>query len=145
MALLTSGLFGGLAIERWRAQHPAITDRLEQEPVRSTPTPQARAAPRARARGVSARCEEPSAAAGPARPNPPRLDLNRATPGELARAAGISWRLAARIVAARDGAEGREAPRDAPDETGVVPGTEPSEPDPPGPGPPVPATDVETP
>jgi hypothetical protein len=39
----------------------------------------------------------------------PRFDLNRATPGELARLAGISWGLAARIIAAREAFEGRDS------------------------------------
>jgi hypothetical protein len=145
VALLAAGLFGGLAIEPWRAEHPAIADRLEQESVRPTPAPQARAAPRTRARSVPARCEEPSAAAGTGRSGPPRLDLNRATPGELARAAGISWRLAVRIVAARDSVEGQAAPRDAPEGTGAVSGTEPLESDPSGTGTTEPAPDAETP
>ena len=42
-------------------------------------------------------------------PARPRLDLNRATPGELARVARISWRLAARIVAARDAFEAQDS------------------------------------
>jgi hypothetical protein len=51
-------------------------------------------------------------ARGPAEPASPAsgLDLNRATPRELARLAGISWSLAARIVAARDGV-GLDTPR----------------------------------
>jgi hypothetical protein len=59
----------------------------------------------------------------------PRLDLNRATPGELARVAGISWRLAARIVAAREAFEGREDRRTDPDGAGPPAVSEPSPPD----------------
>src|SRR5262249_33571382 len=76
---------------------------------------QVRAAPRPRPRGLPPRCEEPPVAPVVARPDIPRLDLNRATPGELARLAGISWRLASRIVAAREAFEGRDPPRSAPD------------------------------
>ena len=61
-----------------------------------------------------------------ARSDIPRLDLNRATPGELPRLAGISWRLASRIVAAREVFEGRDPPRAAPD--GDSAGAEPVEP-----------------
>jgi hypothetical protein len=108
VALLAAGLFGGLAVERWRNHHPALADRLEAEPARPSTTVSA-AADRGRARAA---CR--LAASSRLRPSPPgsriapRLDLNRATPGELARVAGISWRLAARIVAARDAFEGGE-------------------------------------
>jgi hypothetical protein len=123
VALLAAGLFGGLAVERWRARHPATADRLETEPVRLTTPAPVQSAPRFRSRVVAARCEEPGARgrrfgwvdAGPASP---RLDLNQATPGELARVAGISWRLAARIVAAREAFEGRGDRRAEPDGAG---------------------------
>jgi hypothetical protein len=112
VALLAVGLLGGLAIERWRARHPATADRLEAEPVRLTAPLPGSSGPRGRPRSVIARCEEPRDPAGRQtgigrRETPPRLDLNRATPGDLARVAGISWRLAARIVAAREAFEGR--------------------------------------
>ncbi|MCI0546529.1 MAG: helix-hairpin-helix domain-containing protein, partial [Candidatus Rokubacteria bacterium] len=124
VALLAAGLFGGLAVQRWRARHPATVDRLEAEPVRLTTPAPVQSVPRFRSRSVTARCEEPgtrgrrfgSVSAGPASP---RLDLNRATPGELARVAGISWRLAARIVAAREAFEGREYRRTEPDGVGA--------------------------
>ena len=112
VALLAAGLFGGLAVERWRARHPVTADQLETEPVRLTSPAPVQPVSRFRPRSVAARCEEPGVtgrrfapvSAGPVRPG---LDLNRATPGELARVAGISWRLAARIVAARETFEGR--------------------------------------
>lgn len=134
VALLAAGLFGGFAVERWRARHPAIADRLEAEPARLTSSAPGRSAPRLHPRSVPARCEEPGARAsrlgwsdsGPVRP---RLDLNRATPGELARVAGISWRLAARIVAAREAFEGGEDSRTDPDGAGPPTVTEPSAPD----------------
>ena len=134
VALLAAGLFGGLAVERWRARHPVIADRLEAEPVRPTSPAPVQSASRPRPRGVTARCEEPGVRAsrlgwsdaGPARP---RLDLNRATPGELARVAGISWRLAARIVAAREAFEGREDRQTDPDGAGPPTASEPSPPD----------------
>jgi hypothetical protein len=120
VALLAAGLFGGLAVERWRAHYPASADRLETEPARLTSPAQVQSAPRFRSRSVATRCEEPGAGgrrfgslnAGPVNL---RLDLNRATPGELARVAGISWRLAARIVAARETFEGRGPRRTGPD------------------------------
>jgi hypothetical protein len=106
VVLLAGGLFAGLAVERWRARQPALAERLEAEPRRMTSVAVQRSR-QPRPRSVAARCEESAttvvrpawAATSPARP---RLDLNRATPGELARVARISWRLAARIVAARD-------------------------------------------
>ena len=135
VALLAAGLFGGLAVERWRARHPAIADRLEAEPARPTSSAPVQSAPRPRPRSVPVHCEEPGARAsrlgsvtmgGPVRP---RLDLNRATPGELARVAGITWRLAARIVAAREAFEGREDWRTDPDGTGPPTVSPPSAPE----------------
>ena len=113
VALLATGLFGGLAIERWRARQPVIADRLEAEPARPASAAPAQSAPRGRSRSAPARCEEPGIRVSQTgwrdtAPATPRLDLNRATPGELARLAGISWRLAARIVDAREAYEGRE-------------------------------------
>jgi hypothetical protein len=107
VTLLAAGLFGGLLVERWRARHPATAEELEAEPVRKASPPPVAAAPRLRARTIGTRCEDPGPRAwrggrGSAVSPGPRLDLNRATPAELARLAGISWRLAARIVAARD-------------------------------------------
>jgi hypothetical protein len=121
VALLAAGLFGGLAVERWRARHPVIADRLEAEPARLKSSPPIPSAPRTRPRSVPVHCEAPGARGsrfggvnmgGAVRP---RLDLNRATPGELARVAGISWRLAARIVAAREAFENPEDRRVGPD------------------------------
>ncbi len=134
VALLAAGLFGGLAVERWRARHPEIADRLESEPARPTSSAPVQAASRPRPRSVSTRCEQPGVRASrfgwsDAGPDRPRLDLNRATPGELARVAGISWRLAARIVAAREAFEGREDRRADPDGTGPPTVSEPSPPD----------------
>ncbi len=113
VALLAGGLFGGLAVERWRARHPTTADRLEAEPPRLTSMAAAPLAPRARPRAATLRCD-PWSGRRTADPGfsgfgRPRLDLNRATPRELARLAGISWGLAARIVAAREAFEGREA------------------------------------
>ncbi len=112
VALLATGLFGGLVIERWRARHPAIADRLEVEPVRptATTTTAAPAPPRRRTRSAPPRCEGPDVDASVATSPAPRLDLNRATAEDLARVAGISGRLAARIIAARDAFESREPP-----------------------------------
>ena len=116
VAILAGGLFGGLAVERWRTRHPAIAERLEAEPPRLTSSAVAHPVPRPRPRGAAARCEEPSRAttrlsrqAGDSGSAQTRLDLNRATPGELARLAGISWGLAARIIAAREAFEGRDS------------------------------------
>jgi hypothetical protein len=133
VGLLAAGLFGGLAVERWRARHPVTADRLEAEPAGSTTSPPVQPAPRPRPRSVSARCETGDRASWPGRgdagPVWPRLDLNQVTPGELARVAGISWRLAARIVAARDAFEGREGGRSYPDGAGAATVSEPSAPD----------------
>jgi hypothetical protein len=113
VALLCGGLFGGLLVERWRARHPETADRLEAEPPRPTAVAAAPLAPRPRPRAAAPRCDpgggRRTADAGSAGASRPQLDLNRATPRQLARLAGISWSLAARIVAARDALEGRDA------------------------------------
>jgi len=116
VALLAGGLFGGLAVERWRARHPATAERLEAERPRLSSSAVAHSVPRPRPRGAAARCEEPgrgttwpSRQAGDSGSARTRLDLNRATPGELARLAGISWGLAARIIAAREAFEDRDS------------------------------------
>jgi hypothetical protein len=145
VALLAAGLLGGLGIERWRARHPVIADRLELERVRPAAAALIPAATRRRGRGAPARCEEPAAEAVTAARSGPRLDLNRATPGELAQVAGISWRLAARIVAAREVFEGREAPRGAADADRPAAGTESFDGDTVGSGATEPAPDVESP
>jgi hypothetical protein len=114
VALLAGGLFGGLAVERWRARQPAVAERLEAEPRRVTSVAPVQRSRQPRPRSVAARCDEQAstvdrpawADTSPARP---RLDLNRATPGELARVARISWRLAARIVAAREALERQDS------------------------------------
>jgi Helix-hairpin-helix motif len=134
VALLATGLFGGLAVERWRARHPMIADRLEAEPARPQSSPPVQSVPRTRPRSVPVHCEEPGAGGrrlgwSDASPAGPRLDLNRATPGELARVAGISWRLAARIVAAREAFEGREDRRTDPDGVGLPTVSPPAAPD----------------
>ncbi|HEX2501582.1 MAG TPA: hypothetical protein VHO73_08990 [Methylomirabilota bacterium] len=126
VTLLAAGLFGGLLVERWRVRHPATAEQLEVEPVRKASPPPVAAAPRLRARTIAARCGDPGprgrhgSRGGEAFPDP-RLDLNRATPGELARVAGISWRLAARIVAAREAFEGRGVRWVLPDDAGPTP------------------------
>jgi hypothetical protein len=111
VTLLAGGLCGGLAVERWRATYPPLAARLEAEPPRRAAPAVVAAQPRARPRSGAPRCEAPPAAPEPSRrwtdpaSAPPRLDLNRVTPRELARLAGISRGLAARIVAARDAFE----------------------------------------
>lgn len=105
VALLAAGVFGGLAVERWRSRHPMLAEELEAEPPRPATTMPAPAGSRPRSRGVPARCEQPAPRDVIGERAAPRLDLNRATPAELARVAGISWRLAARIIAARDAFE----------------------------------------
>ena len=69
VALLAAGLFGGLAVERWRARHPVIADRLEAEPARPTSRgagPVRAAAPPAPRRGPLRGAGDPS--------EPARLD-----------------------------------------------------------------------
>jgi hypothetical protein len=109
VALLAGGLCSGLAVERWRARHPAIAARLETEPPRlavaTAPPPPARGRPRSN----GPRCETLGGRSAESASTASGLDLNRATPRELARLAGISWGLAARIVAARDGFGASEA------------------------------------
>jgi len=154
VALLAAGLFGGLAVERWRGRHPAIADRLEAEPARPTSAAPVQSALRPRPRSLPPRCEEAGARASRfgwvnAGLASPRLDLNRATPGDLARLAGISWRLAARIVAAREAFEGREYERTDPDAAGSPSVSEPSMAEPSAPGtregnPPAATSDADT-
>jgi hypothetical protein len=111
VALLAGGLCAGLAVERWRSRYPGTAERLELEPPRRAGAVVPPSMVRARTRPSLPRCEAPAgrgrSARGPAEPasSASGLDLNRATPRELARLAGISWGLAARIVAARDGLE----------------------------------------
>lgn len=111
VGLLAGGLCGGLAVERWRARYPVTAERLEAEPPRLASAASAPSTPRSRPRQTFLRCEAPEERARPgagviASTTPaPRLDLNLATPGELARLAGISRGLATRIVAARDAFE----------------------------------------
>ena len=123
VALLAGGLCSGLAVERWRTTYPATAARLEAEPPRRVAPAVVASTLRPRPRSVSPRCEASAAAPGPDRwrtgsaSAPLRLDLNRATPRELAHLAGISWGLAARIVAARDAFE-RVAPDTRPEPVG---------------------------
>jgi hypothetical protein len=120
VGLLAGGLCGGLGVERWRARYPVTAERLEAEPARLASATAAPSTPRPRRTFL--RCEAPEERARPgagvvASMTPvPRLDLNLATPGELARLAGISRGLAARIVAARDAFEhgGPDAATDRP-------------------------------
>jgi len=69
IALLATGLLGGLLVSRWRAAHPALAARLEAEPERPAGPP-APFTPRRRARREVAvpRCEP--AAAPPLLPAP---------------------------------------------------------------------------
>ena len=135
VALLAAGVFAGLGVERWRSHHPVLAEQLEAEPARPVALAPAAAGPRSRSRSMSARCEQPGLRNAPGAEVAPRLDLNRATPGELARVAGISWRLAARIVAARDAFESRESGEASFDATrpgaGSAPAADPSAADPP--------------
>jgi hypothetical protein len=146
VALLATGLFGGLVIGRWRARHPTIADRLELEPVRPTATTTAAvpAPPRRQTRTAPPRCDAPDVGASVATSPAPRLDLNRATAEDLARVAGISWRLATRIIAARDALESRDTPGGPPGAAEAAGG---GQPDTPGPSPmeTEPASDVDAP
>src|SRR5262249_42498534 len=54
VALLGAGLFGGLAVERWRARYPESARRLEAEPARSTSQPAVSPGPRIRSRNIAA-------------------------------------------------------------------------------------------
>jgi DNA uptake protein ComE-like DNA-binding protein len=110
VGLLAGGLCAGLAVERWRTGYPAIAERLEAEPPRLataavvSPAPRPRRVAHVRCAPPAPRVASPPPRTGAGAPSP-RLDLNRATPRELARLAGISWGLAARIVAAREALE----------------------------------------
>jgi hypothetical protein len=147
VALLAAGVCGGLAIERWRARHPVLAALLAAEPARPVSAP-APLPPRTRSRSVPARCEQPGPRGVRADEGPAagaaglRLDLNRATPGELARVAGISWRVAARIVAARDAIHGRDRPGPAREEVRSAAGAAPAA-DPRGDAPPADTADPE--
>jgi DNA uptake protein ComE-like DNA-binding protein len=107
IALLGAGVLGGLGVERWRRAHPELAERLEAEPARPAGAAASAAAPAPRRRrGTPERCGAGGrAGVGPSAREvaavPGRLDLNRASAAELVRLAGIPWRTAARLVAAR--------------------------------------------
>src|SRR5262245_18885396 len=84
VALLAAGALGGLGVERWRSHHPVLAERLEAEPARPATLAPSAAGPRSRPRSMPARCEQPGPRDAPGPEAAPRLDLNRATPGELA-------------------------------------------------------------
>jgi DNA uptake protein ComE-like DNA-binding protein len=144
VALLAAGVFGGLAVERWRSRHPLLAEQLEAEPPRPATATPAPFGSRPRSRSALARCEQPGPREATGERAAPRLDLNRATPGELARVPGISWRLAARIVAARDAFEGSAGSGASLDETQPTAGVAPASAVPAG-DPPAPVPDPESP
>ncbi len=116
VALLAAAVVGGVAIDAGHRRAPALLDRLEAEPPRLAPLIGAR-----RPREPAARPprDAPGAHDRPARAPSPRdvpppapsaaqpIDVDRATPAELARLPGIGPRLAARILARRDALGGR--------------------------------------
>jgi DNA uptake protein ComE-like DNA-binding protein len=102
VALLAASVLAGLAVDAWHRRAPALLTRLEAEPPRLAPIVRARPAAPPR----SAPPPAPSARDGPPPPDRP-LDLDAATPEQLARLPGIGLRLAARIVSRREDLGGR--------------------------------------
>jgi competence protein ComEA len=85
----------GLAVREWRASHPELTDWLERLDRQSTvSTPGVGGKPAAAATDQPAQPPEGTAPAV----NRPPVDLNSATPDDLARLPGVGPSLAARIV-----------------------------------------------
>ena len=95
-------------------RHPVLAEELEAEPPRPATTMPAPAGSsghdHASVRLAASNRDSSAKCLGEDGAGQARLDLNRATPAELARVAGISWRLAARIIAARDAFESVRAP-----------------------------------
>jgi DNA uptake protein ComE-like DNA-binding protein len=98
VALLAGSVVGGFAVDAWHRRAPALLARLEAEPPRLVPVPRARTA--TPAGSARAPAPAPSSAERP-------LDLDAATPDQLARLPGVGTRLAARIVARREELGGR--------------------------------------
>jgi competence protein ComEA len=110
VALLAGSVVGGFAVDAWHRRAPALLARLEAEPPRLVPVTRARpATPADSARGPApaARHGAPTAPppASPSAEGP--LDLDAATPDQLARLPGVGVRLAARIIARREELGGR--------------------------------------
>jgi DNA uptake protein ComE-like DNA-binding protein len=110
VALLAGSVVAGVAVDAWHRRAPALLSRLEAEPprlasiARSRPASATEAAP---APAPSAR-DGPRAVAPAATPAPEGpLDLDAATPDQLARLPGIGPRLAGRIVTRREELGGR--------------------------------------
>lgn len=116
LLLLAAIFLVGLGVREWRADFPAVAERLERfdhedPPPPIPPAPRSRAAPRwAAARVVEATPERvpqpsrarPAAAPVPAPPDPRPLDINHASVDEIARLPGVGPSLARRIVEERE-------------------------------------------
>lgn len=111
LALLAAAA-AGLAIRHWRAAYPELAARLERfdrdagageagttAEVENSAKGAARASPPASPVGRPTKLGQASTAAPE-----PRLDLNRASAGDLSRLPGVGAVLAARIVHAREAA-----------------------------------------
>jgi Helix-hairpin-helix motif len=110
VALLAGSVVGGFAVDAWHRRAPALLTRLEAEPPRLALATRARPATPARpARAPAAAARHgPRTAAPPSPPSAERpLDLDAATPDQLARLPGVGARLAARIVTRREELGGR--------------------------------------
>jgi DNA uptake protein ComE-like DNA-binding protein len=107
VALLAGSAVAGFAVDAWHRRAPALLTRLEAEPPRLAPVSRSRPAPATQAARAPTR-DGPPPVPPPSTPTAERpLDLDAATPAQLARLPGIGPRLAARIVTRREQLGGR--------------------------------------
>ncbi len=96
---LLAAAAAGLAVREWRADHAELTDWLERLDRQSDVTTRGAAGTPGAASDQPRQQPKPEGTASVA--NRPPVDLNNATPDELARLPGVGSSLAARIVERR--------------------------------------------